>query len=587
MAGRLCFLTCEGFRAELEAAIAAEGWADVSTVIYPCQCGHPPLDWQELRRRLPENCTRAMVLGHACIGTSAPPPEGSPPIQLAILDQCFHLVAPALLVDEAIQEGAYLMTPTWLRSWRGQLARMGFTADNAGEFFRDFATGLVLLDTGLLPDAPARLAELAKTLGLPARRLPVGLEPTRLQLARWVAEWRLAEAARAAAEQDRRHAQELADHLSAMDLLARLARITREAESIAAIEDFFRMLCAPEVIHYVAVENGLPVPGADPPPNVRKALGNLDGDYAWTPSGRGFLLRIAHGERLLGLMMVDRLAFPEHRERYLNLALAMVGVCALSIESARTHKRLVEAEKMAALGTMVAGVAHEINTPLGICLATTSSLDEQSERLMGDFAAQRMTRSELANYLDTARAAAPLVRANLERIGRLLDDFRQVAVQGEPPPKRRFSVRDCLTGVIESFGDRLSAERVKIAVDCPEGLSIDSVAGDWATIFSNLLGNSLRHGFKGRERGCIAIAIRQDAAASGKRLTLDYRDDGNGIPAAALPHIFDPFYSTDLQQGMGLGLHLVYNLVTHRLGGHITCDSQPGQGAHFHLDVPL
>jgi signal transduction histidine kinase len=114
-------------------------------------------------------------------------------------------------------------------------------------------------------------------------------------------------------------------------------------------------------------------------------------------------------------------------------------------------------------------------------------------------------------------------------------------------------------------------------------LEIESYADDWHTIFLNLISNSLRHGFKGRAGGLIRIHI----AVQSNRLKLDYSDDGNGIAPEVLARIFDPFFTTDLQQGMGLGMHLVYNLITHRLGGSIDCDSQSGLGVSFHITIPL
>ena len=107
--------------------------------------------------------------------------------------------------------------------------------------------------------------------------------------------------------------------------------------------------------------------------------------------------------------------------------------------------------------------------------------------------------------------------------------------------------------------------------------------GDWASIFINLISNSLKHGFKGQEHGRIEIRIARNDK---NRLCVDYRDDGTGIQPEVLARIFDPFFTTDIQQGMGLGMHLVYNLVTHRMGGTIRCESAPGEGVHFHIEVP-
>ncbi len=377
MTAKLCILGCRNFRQEISAAIAAEGWGDVCSADFPARCGRPSLAWEELRALLPEDCSQVLILGRACLTGLGQAPAGFPAVRLLSLEQCFHLIAAPALVSEAIAGGAYLITPGWLADWRGRLEEMGFAEDAAArEFFQDFAPELVLFDTGVAPDCASRLGELALVVGLSARRLAVGLDHIRLLLARAVLEWRLDEERRAARVRGRSHARELADHVSAMDMLARLADTRQEAEAITAMEDLFRMLFAPADWLYVRVQRGKPVfePGGSP--ELASALERLDVPHAWTPSGQGFLLRISRGERLLGLVAVDRLAFPEYRERYLNLALSMVGVCALSIENARTRRRLLEAEKMVSLGAMVAGVAHEINTPLGVGLAAASSLQD-------------------------------------------------------------------------------------------------------------------------------------------------------------------------------------------------------------------
>ncbi len=582
MSGRLCFLACAGFAREVAAAIAAEGWDDVASAAFPSRCGRPPVDWDELRPLLPADCAQVVVLGRACLTGLGNPPPDFPPARALTVRQCFHLVACEGLVDEAISGGAYLMTPTWLADWRARVREMGFVPEQAGAFFHDFARELLLLDTGVAPDSAERLAELGAALDLPVRRLPVGLDHARGLLARAVLAWRLEARGQAAAEEARRHVAELADHVAAMDMLARMARATQEADAVAAIADLFRMLFAPAALHYLHVENGTPSADQPIPGDLHAALLALDGDHAWTPDGQGFLLRIGHDDKVLGLVAVERLAFPAYRERYLNMALAVSGVCGLAIDNARNHRRLLEMEKMASLGILVAGVAHEINTPLGVCLAAASTLQAQSEKLAGRFASRAMTQSDLDGYLQAAREGAALMRGNLERIGHLISTFRQVALEDAALARHPFRLRACVEQVIASLGDRLPAGRVRLDIDCDPELEVTSVSDDWVSIFVNLVSNSLMHGFKGRERGLIQIAVKRDA----DWLRLEYRDDGAGLSPEASARIFDPFFTTDLQNGTGLGMHLVYNIVTHRLNGSIRVESRPGEGVRFLIQVP-
>ena len=211
------------------------------------------------------------------------------------------------------------------------------------------------------------------------------------------------------------------------------------------------------------------------------------------------------------------------------------------------------------------------------------ALQSQSRQIGERFAARTMTQSDLTGYLESAGTSTGLIRQNLERIGHLVDAFRQVAVTGKSQEKQPLRLHDCLDDVVRSLGNRLPTDRVTISIDCPPELVIDTIADDWASIFLNLISNSLKHGFRNRERGTILIGVVQEA----KKLRVDYRDDGNGMAAEAQARIFDPLFTTDLQQGMGLGMHLVYNLITHRMGGSILCESTPGQGVHFHIEIPL
>lgn len=539
------------------------------------------MEWDELRPLLPDECEQLVVLGCVCLDGLGDPPAGFPPTRTLRMEQCFHLVAGRQLVNQAM-DGGYLITPGWLADWRGNLKEMGFAPTDAGECFREFARELVLLDTGIDPETESRLDELREHLKLPIKRIPVGLEHTQLLLVRLVLEWRLEKERHAAQEQERRHASELADHVAAMDMLTRLAKTQQEAEAIAVIEELFRMLFAPTALHYLRVENEIHIPNQPIPAEMLTALRGLHADYAWTQDGCGFLLRIGRGDKVLGLIAIDRLAFPEYRERYVNMALTVTGVCGLAVENARNRKKILEAEKMASLGILVAGVAHEINTPIGVVLAAASTLQEQSRNLAFRFAERSMTQSDLKHYLESVESSTGLICRNLERIGHLTDAFRQVAVADQSLEKHMFRLRDCLDEVIRSLGDRLPAERISVNIQCDPELEIESLYGDWVSIFLNLIGNSLKHGFKGRERGVIDISIIIDQ----KRVRVTYHDDGVGLAPEVLVRIFDPFYTTDHQQGMGLGMHLVYNLITHRLGGTIHCESQPGQGVLFHIEVP-
>ena len=585
MTPRLCFLVCDNFHAEVAAAVAAEGWSDVVCAAYPAHCGRPGLTWLQVGALLPPDCTQVVMVGRACQGSlrnAGHAPSGFPPVQSVLLEQCFHMVAGPHLVAQTLAGGAYLMTPTWLADWRAKVRALGFEPELAGEFFADFAKELVFLDTGTDPDAPQRLQALAQAVPLPVRRVPVGLDTTRALLAREVLQWRLRAEQETRRDQARQHARELADHVAASDLLARLSKVQHETEAIAAIEDMLQMLFAPRFVHYQRVENGVNLPGPQLPDELRAPLALLDKAYEWTPDGGGFLLRIGHEGAVVGKVAVLGLAFPAQRARYVNMALAMTDICAVVIENARIRSKLLEAEKLASLSILVAGVAHEIATPLGVDLVATSALQGQTRRLASRFADRSMTQADLSRYLAQADEETTLIHNNLERIGLLVDTFRQAATGGPPPRSGPVCLRDCLADVVRSLRPRVLSAGVQVHIDCDPALHIHSHAGDWATVFASLIGNSVKHGFRGRDQGSIHVRVEADAT----RLRVHYRDDGCGMPPEVLAKVFEPFFTTDLQRGMGLGMHLVYNLVTQRFGGSIWCESKVGQGVTFFIEVP-
>ncbi|MGI9135008.1 MAG: sensor histidine kinase, partial [Rhodoferax sp.] len=516
----LCLLGCDNFQPEIAACVRQQAWPDVVSASFPARCGRPPMDWEALRAVLPPQCTEVLVMGSACIRKLGPAPPDFPPVQLAVQEQCFHLVCGKTAVDQALAEGGYLMSPAWLRHWQAHLEQLGFSAATAAEFFQGFAKQLVLFDTGIDSATAQQAQDIAQASGLPVQRQAVGFDHLQLVLGNAVLDWRLAQAQATLERTQKAHGAELADHVCALDLLGRLTEQREEAEVILAIEDLFRMLFAPDTLVYLDHGSAGKTPTDSAAQTLRGMALQPERPYAWTPSGQGFALLLTHGGQEAGRLLVDGLAFAQYRERYLNMALAMASVCALAIDSARTRKRLVQAEKMASLGVMVAGIAHEINTPLGVGVLAISTMQHQTAKLSQGFAERRMTQSDLHGYLTESSAQTALIRSNLERIGQLIDAFRQIAVNGLPQEKVPLALRRCILEVVASLGARFDRTKYSIAIDCDDALEVLSCPGDWVSVFTNLIGNSLQHGFKGLDRGAIQIEVRQ----SENRLLITYRD---------------------------------------------------------------
>lgn len=250
---------------------------------------------------------------------------------------------------------------------------------------------------------------------------------------------------------------------------------------------------------------------------------------------------------------------------------------------ARTQENLLRSQKLAALGGLVAGIAHEVNTPVGNAMTGASHLDKETTALAAAFRDQTLTAEMLQDYLDTAQEASRLVLSNCGRAAELIRGFKQVAVDQASGERRVFDLRGYLDEVLLSLRPMLKKAPVRVEVDCPDGLMLDTYPGALSQIVTNLVSNALMHAFEPGQAGCI----RMEAGIEGERVRLVFRDDGRGIPAELQGQVFDPFFTTRRGTGgSGLGLNIVHNLVCGTLGGAMTLDSAPGRGTAFIMDWP-
>ncbi|MCK4346656.1 MAG: hypothetical protein KAX05_15335, partial [Bacteroidales bacterium] len=249
----------------------------------------------------------------------------------------------------------------------------------------------------------------------------------------------------------------------------------------------------------------------------------------------------------------------------------------------KTQSQLVESEKMAALGGLVAGVAHEINTPVGISVTAASALVDETKQMADLYKQDQISRADFKEYLKSANQSAQLILSNMERTATMIQSFKQVSVDQSTEQKRKFKLREYFEDVIRSLYPKLKKIRTKINLEIDEDLELDSYPGPFSQIITNLVLNSLEHGFASDRKGEINISAKVEE----RSLVINYRDDGTGISKETLPKIFDPFFTTNKQIGTGLGLHIVYNLVTQKFKGTIKCESEEGKGVVFRIVVPV
>jgi signal transduction histidine kinase len=246
--------------------------------------------------------------------------------------------------------------------------------------------------------------------------------------------------------------------------------------------------------------------------------------------------------------------------------------------------QLVESERMASLGGLVAGIAHDVNTPLGVSVTATSFLQERVVNLQSAFEEKKLTSNTMSSFLTDAQQTITLLTNNLNRASDLISSFKQVAVDQASEAEREINVRQYLGEVVHSLAPNLKKTQHTIEIHCPDDLMILCAPGVLAQIFTNMIMNSLIHGFENKIKGTIKI----DISRSKNKLIINYQDDGKGLPEDILERHFDAFFTTRRGKGgSGLGTHIMYNLVTQTLKGDIEAFSKVHQGLRYKISIPV
>ena len=247
------------------------------------------------------------------------------------------------------------------------------------------------------------------------------------------------------------------------------------------------------------------------------------------------------------------------------------------------QERLVGTEKMAALGGLVAGITHDINTPIGIGVTAVSFLEERLNKLESAYAEKTLSPKALEEFINEAKQSTSLLTTNLDRASDLIASFKQIAVDQASEAVRTINFKDYVNEIIRSLHPKLKKTSHTINLQCPDDLVLNLPAGAISQIFTNLIVNSLIHGFEGKDNGVMDINITSDET----NLTINYKDNGNGVTAEQLEKLFNPFFTTKRDEGgSGLGTHIMFNLVKQTLSGSIEATSEPGQGLHYFIQFP-
>jgi signal transduction histidine kinase len=238
---------------------------------------------------------------------------------------------------------------------------------------------------------------------------------------------------------------------------------------------------------------------------------------------------------------------------------------------------------MASLGGLVAGIAHDVNTPLGVGVTAASLLQDRLNQLRKAFEEKNISGSQMETFLNEAQETTRLLMTNLYRASDLIASFKQVAVDQTSEAVRQINLKQYVEEILQSLQPSFKKTSHTVELECPDSLIISCAPGVLAQILTNLMMNSLHHGFEKNSNGRINIQISE----VGENIVIAYKDNGKGLAPADLERLFDAFFTTKRGKGgSGLGTHIVYNLVTQALGGTITASSTIGQGLSYEMTFP-
>jgi len=405
--------------------------------------------------------------------------------------------------------------------------------------------------------------------------------------------------------------QEITTHL---DANAVFQALNRHVQALLAANSFAIYLCDPgcDTLNRVfGVENGMPLADNaiavdNPRANAARCLRERREIYVEDAGpddiflAPGTLLMacalyvpLLVGERVLGVMTVQAQNARAYRARERLIFRTLCAYGAIALDNAQAYAQLKDAqtqlvsqEKLAALGSLMAGVAHELNTPIGNSLLIASTLHQKTVDLAQQVNGPGLRRSELAGYLDDAARAHELVMRGLTSAADLVNSFKQVAVDRTTEQRRSFDLQQVTGEVIATMMNRIRASGHRIEAEVPPHIAMDSYPGPLGQVIANFINNALLHAFAKDVVGRLWLRAATAVEHPG-RVQVVFGDNGGGIAPAHMSRIFDPFFTTKLGQGgSGLGLSISYNIVTSLLGGQISVHSSPA-GTVFTLDLPL
>jgi len=576
MTERLHILACSIHAPEIKAVLAENSWDDVIFSPLRCVCHLPPARAQQVFDRAVEGLgldgsDHVLTLGWpASLATTDSGPLAGR-MHCIEAGQCFELVAPSRLVAHLQAEGAFTVSPGWLRHWRQVLQEWQADQATARTMFQESSREVVLLDTLEDPDDVSRLDEFAQYLGLASRILPVGLDLLRALLGRAVFAWR----EQARVRQLDAAYKDVSTSRMIMEMIKEVAQ-TLDVQSIhEKISLLLEMLLAPASVSFLQ-------PG---PSDANAPATDEDAPRYWVESLSGFRIPIFHNERTLCVIECRGVSLPAYRKQYAEFLDDLVDIFGLALNNAHAHAELesyaTERDELlrkaetasCAKSEFLANMSHELRTPLNGIMGML--------QLLHDIGLDSEEQDYVATALESSRSLLVIINDIL--------DFSKIEAGKVALANEAFSLEHLLKSVTSTFAFQCSQKGLKVtsrlAPNTPE-----QVVGDMARlrqVLFNLVGNSIKF----TDSGCVCTYVRVLEKPSPTQLRLGFTvtDTGIGIPPDQISLIFEPFTQVDGAHsrrfmGTGLGLSIVKRLVT-LMGGAIRIESTLGSGTSVHFDI--
>ncbi|MGN7611782.1 ATP-binding protein [Magnetococcales bacterium HHB-1] len=583
MNNKACILVCRFLQQEVETALAAERLQDITVVTFPGDCDHPISDPEkEIIQIVPHHTNPVMALEGGCLMPHRKflDKQG---IHIHPHTVCFELLAGKEVLENALRENTHILTPGLLKHWREQAKKWAFEPEQAKRYFKESGSTLLLLDTGVDPKAEQRLQAFSEYSGRPAKTLFVGLSLLQAKIASFVRHQLLSVCQHHLRDRDR----QLADAAMMVQMTGQLTGHWTEQSVIQGVLELFSMLYAPKEVVFVPLgsEEANPIyayPYSIEGQQAKERCQKLMQITSSQPDGDGgFILIFQHRNKILAVLEVTDVAFPEHRDRYLNQAIQIGPVVGLALANARTlSAREQDMQKIATLNhnltqrlaelravneeleAFTYSVSHDLRDPL-------RAIDGFSAALLKDYAKEKEGKSR--HYLKRVRAGA-------ERMGQLIDDLLKLSrsTRGEMH-RERCDISALAKRVVRALQDK-DPERKDIKIEIENGLTAEADIRFIHVVLENLLGNAWK--FTRLTQGAtISVMKEKDEFV--------IADNGAGFNMAYAQRLFQPFqrlHDDREFEGSGIGLSTVKRIIQ-RHGGTIRADSAPDQGARFYFSL--